>query len=93
VHAGRHGETPEALLMIKSVLRGCPAVIGYSRVDVSDTCRSPRPEDLPAPPPARHRRCPSGTEPIASRIDGVRHLHDISPGNEPRLSRQPLLHA
>jgi hypothetical protein len=28
-----------------------------------------------------------------ARIDGIRHLHDISSGNEPRLPRQLLLQA
>ncbi|MFE1961533.1 IS701 family transposase [Streptomyces sp. NPDC059479] len=48
------------------------------------------PTRLPAASPARLQ--PSAAFPRTTRIDGIRHPQDLSPGNKPRLPRQQLPH-
>jgi hypothetical protein len=82
VGVGRPAEAPDALLIIKGGLRGCPAVTGFLRVAVSNTCRSSRPVDQPTQgasgrsPAASSRRFRSDSCPSTHRAY-VQHSHAV----------------
>lgn len=87
----RHDEAPETPPTIKGRVRGCPAVTGFSRVALSNTCRSSRRAGLSLGRPAREdpRRPPGAFSGQAAAPRRIVRMWPTAPARSSRPIRPP----